>query len=122
MFRLNKKNCREFKKEQYDEVKKYIKDFPDDVKLFWNDDMNVDNGVLGCFSVLHSNSIFIFPMENCIYELASTIVHELTHRKQFKRDRLKYLILSLPLIREITIEVEARKAEREFEKQLKINV
>jgi len=43
--------------------------------------------------------------------LRSTVVHELVHRCQYKKFKLFYHILNIPLIRELYLEREARKWE-----------
>ena len=88
----------------------YLKKFDyERVKFYWHHKMNVDNGILGAFSMLHPNTIFLMYCPSVIDILMSTITHELLHMYQFKYKYtpLVYILLQLPIIRNFIIEPEA---------------
>ena len=91
-----------------------------DVRLFWYSDSNPQ--VLGGFYLLSGNRLYInrefvsFKDDDSWSEQASrilmvfpTIIHELCHYWQWKRFKLGYLFMQLPIVREFAIE---RKANR----------
>jgi len=96
----------------------------------WCPAMNGDNGVIGCFSPLHPDTIFLQPFENAdiaikdpsgrvtwIEEIFPTIIHELCHAKQWKLSKIAYVICALPGLRTFTLEKDANLAgedAREF--------
>ena len=89
----------------------------------WCPAMNGDNGVIGCFSPLHPDTIFLQPFENAdiaikdpsgrvtwIEEIFPTIIHELCHAKQWKLSKIAYVICALPGLRTFTLERDANEA------------
>ena len=89
-------------------------------KFRWCPAMNGDNGVIGCFSPLHPDTIFLQPFENAdiaikdpstwIEEIFPTIIHELCHAKQWKLSKIAYVICALPGLRTFTLERDANEA------------
>lgn len=90
------------------------------VKFRWCSDMTMENGIIGAFSPLHPDTIFLQKPENpdAISRIQSgrvpwlelifpTVVHELRHLWQFKRNSLCYILCCLPLLRSLTIERDA---------------
>jgi hypothetical protein len=72
--------------------------------------------ILGAFTPLAPNSIFIqrltqyVPGQPFWLEIVfSTILHELRHMFQFKKNRILYFLCILPFIRTLTIERDAGK-------------
>lgn len=97
----------------------WIKDLDiEKCKFFWCFEMDTDNGIIGAYSYLKNDSIFIMPprfkedYESWLEIVIDTIIHELRHKWQHKKYGLLYYLLSLPLIRNITIERDARKEEK----------
>ena len=99
----------------------------------WCPEMNLNNGILGCFTPLHPNSIFLQRFGNTmknpdgrifwIEQMFPTIIHELRHAFQWKKSKILYLLCSLPVIREYTLEKDAKREEGNAEKyKLKIDV
>ena len=89
----------------------------------WCPAMNTDNGIVGCFSPLHPNTIYLQPFANEEFALRNsdgrvnwiegifpTIIHELCHAKQWKRSKIAYILCALPFLREFTLEVDANAA------------
>ena len=99
-------------------------------KFRWCPAMSGDNGVIGCFSPLHPDTIFLQPFEHAdiaikdpsgrviwVEEIFPTIIHELCHAKQWKASKIAYVICALPILREFTLEKGANLAgedAREF--------
>lgn len=94
----------------------------------WCPEMTAENGVIGCFSPLHPNTIYLQPFENddvtirnpdgrvnWIEQIFPTIVHELCHAKQWKKSKIAYILCALPFLREFTLEVDANKAGKQAE-------
>ncbi len=74
--------------------------------------MNTKNGIMGSFSYLRPNDIYLIPLKNTLEDfLLSTVIHELTHYYQFHSNKLLYPILCIPGIRQFTIEKQAKKNE-----------
>lgn len=86
-------------------------------KFKWCHAMTAENGVIGCFSPLHPDTIFLQPFENAdiaikdpsgrviwIEEIFPTIIHELCHAKQWKLSKIAYIICALPGLRTFTLE------------------
>jgi len=95
-------------------------------KFRWCPAMNGDNGVIGCFSPLHPDTIFLQPFENAdiaikdpsgrvtwIEEIFPTIIHELAHARQWQKSKIAYVICSLPGLRELTLENGANRAQKD---------
>ena len=95
----------------------------------WCPAMNMDNGIMGCFSLFHPNTIYLQPYENAdfviknpsgrvhwIEEIFQTIVHELRHAHQWKLSKLEYIVCGVPGLRQITLEADAEKAGKEAQK------
>lgn len=81
------------------------------VEFYWDPNMNDKNGILGAFSLFHSNCIFIRTNKGVMDLMLTTVIHELTHMHQFKTNPLLYIVCSIPVIREVTIESQARSNE-----------
>jgi hypothetical protein len=83
---------------------------PSDVTVVLEGDMLAD-GVLGRFRWWRPDEIALAGDASMLEELASTCAHELKHREQYKRNPVKYWLLSVPGLREITLEREAKRVE-----------
>ena len=91
----------------------------------WCPEMNVNNGVMGCFTPLHPDKIFLQRFDTAIKnpdgridwieQIFSTIVHELRHAHQWKKSKIAYLLCSLPVLRQYTLETDAEHAEEQAE-------
>ena len=92
-------------------------------KFKWCPAMTPENGVMGCFSPIHPDTIFLQPFANAdveikdpsgrsswIEQLFPTIVHELCHARQWQLVKVFYIICSLPGLREFTLEKYANAA------------
>jgi len=84
------------------------------MNLKWCPGMTPDNGVMGCFAIA-VNTIYLQP-ENpyegnrdtaWIELLSNTLIHELRHVWQFRKNKLLYVLCSLPLLRDLTLERDA---------------
>ncbi|MBQ6598101.1 MAG: hypothetical protein IJH79_11170 [Lentisphaeria bacterium] len=95
-------------------------------KFKWCHDMTAENGVMGCFTPLHPDTIFLQPWENAdiaiknpsgrsdwIEQIFPTIVHELAHARQWQKSKIAYVICSLPGLRELTLENGANRAQKD---------
>lgn len=77
--------------------------------------------VLGCFSPLFPNKVFLQPAEiidnnhTWIETTFPVIIHELRHVWQFKKCPVLYMFFNLPVIREFTIELDADHIENRAE-------
>lgn len=84
------------------------------IKLEWCYAMKPADGVLGAFSFL-TGKVYLQPEEidkiargSAWAELlAPTLIHELRHVWQYKRNPLKYILCSIPGLRQITLERDA---------------
>ena len=92
------------------------------VEWFWSPGMNAENGVMGCADPIR-NAVYLMrePNVDIIEELHKgekfdtfwlsnlfpIAVHELRHVWQYKRSPVIYTLLSLPGIREISLEADA---------------
>lgn len=92
---------------------------------YWSPAMNDANGVMGAADPMHS-AVYLMPYahrhlaaemrrrigcgiidEDWLGNLFPVVIHELRHVWQYKRSPLTYTILSIPIIREITLERDA---------------
>ena len=89
-----------------------------DFAFKWCDKMNLDNGIMGAFSPLYKNTIFMLPDSNKAFQdqacshfwvqlLFPTVVHQLRHAWQYQTMGLLYTLACLPIVRELTIQVAA---------------
>lgn len=86
------------------------------VNLKWANGMTQENGVMGCF-VFATNTIYLMPED--VYMsgknsgwpelIVPTLIHELRHKWQYERNKLLYILCCVPVVREWTIEKDARK-------------
>ncbi len=83
---------------------------PGCVSVVWEPRI-IDSGTLGKFRWWRPDEIALGGDASMLEELASTAAHELTHRTQFYRNPLIYFLLSMPGLREITLEREAKETE-----------
>ena len=94
-------------------------------KFKWCHAMTGDNGVMGCFTPLHPDTIFLQPYANAEFEIKDpsgrsnwidylfpTIIHELCHARQWQQVKIFYIICSLPGLRELTLEADANRAQK----------
>lgn len=84
------------------------------ITLKWCCGMTQENGVMGCFSIatgtvyLQPENVYDSAPGSCWVELmAPTLIHELRHVYQWRKNRIGYILCSLPLLREITLERDA---------------
>lgn len=92
-------------------------ELPDDVDVVWERDI-IEDGVLGKFRWWRPDEIAIGGDATMIDLMAGTVAHELTHRAQFKRNRLAYWAKCVPGVREWALEPEARAVELEVDRRL----
>lgn len=84
------------------------------IKLEWCYSMEPADGVLGAFSFL-TGKVYLQPEEidkiargsAWVELLAPTLIHELRHVWQYKRNPLKYILCCIPGLRQITLERDA---------------
>lgn len=109
-------------------------------KFYWCEAMR-NGAVMGAYAPSKGRSIFLQPHhengKSWLECIASTIIHELRHAWQYERNPAKYIASSLPLVRELTLErdakaidekarpfferVVANRAKRAFEERIKKN-
>lgn len=102
--------------------------------------MSVDNGVMGAFSPLKSDTIVLMPCQSYIQEqgqepdsfdiialqgwaqlIAPTAIHQLRHKWQsLQYGPIKYTLLSLPVVREFTIQSDADRITVQAEKLIEM--
>ena len=104
----------------------WLKDFDwRSFQFYWCPAMTVDNGIMGCYTPLFGDKVFLMQNELQASDnkarvqssdtywvdlLFSTTVHELRHAWQRRHfGPVLYMVLAIPLIRELTIEPDARK-------------
>lgn len=89
-------------------------------ELRWCPAMTGD--VMGAFTLLHPWTIYLMPWSGEAVDgmrdyariswaelITPTVIHELRHAWQFRRNPLLYAVCCLPLLREITLERDARR-------------
>lgn len=84
------------------------------IALEWCYVMKPADGILGAFSFL-TGKVYLQPEEidkiargsAWVELLAPTLIHELRHVWQYKRNPLKYILCSIPGLRQITLERDA---------------
>lgn len=89
----------------------------------WCPAMTIQNGIMGAFSLIYPRTIFLMePTFVCATIAAKanrpfwvdvflpTIVHELRHVLQYQRNQILYTLCCLPVLRQLTIERDAKKA------------
>ena len=86
------------------------------VNLKWACRMNQKNGVMGCLFATYK-TIYLMPED--VYMsgknsgwpelIVPTLIHELRHKWQYERNKLLYILCCVPVVREWTIEKDARK-------------
>ena len=84
------------------------------IKLEWCYAMKPSDGILGAFSFL-TGKVYLQPEEidkiargsAWVELLAPTLIHELRHVWQYKRNPLKYILCCIPGLRQITLERDA---------------
>lgn len=95
--------------------------------FFWSEAMR-DGDVMGCFTPMHQNSVFLQPHTRLtdapekhgraywIELLFPTVVHELRHMLQFRQYPVLYILCALPGLRQLTLERDARTVEDEAQR------
>ena len=88
----------------------------------WCPAMRIENGVMGCFSPLFPDTVYLMPRPEedvsagprsyWIEQLFPTIIHELRHAWQWKRSKAGYTVCALPGIRSLTLEKDAERQEK----------
>lgn len=92
---------------------------------YWSPAMGTTNGIMGAADPMH-NAVYLMPYEHralaaemrrriggsaidedWLTNLFPVAVHELRHVWQYRRSPLAYCLLSIPLLREITLERDA---------------
>lgn len=84
------------------------------IALEWCYSMKPADGILGAFSFL-TGKVYLQPEEidkiargsAWVELLAPTLIHELRHVWQYKRNPLKYILCCIPGLRQITLERDA---------------
>ena len=89
----------------------------------WCPAMTPENGVMGCFSQLYPDTIFLQPYANAEFEIKDTsgrstwiehlfptVIHELCHARQWQKSKIGYILCALPFLREFTLEKDASAA------------
>ena len=87
----------------------------------WCPAMSRSDGVMGCFCPISPRTIYLMPQSADIVPtgervvwielLFVTIIHELWHMRQWRRNPLKYIVCALPILRQYTLEREAIAAQ-----------
>lgn len=99
----------------------------------WCPAMRGSGGVIGCFSPLFPQKIFLLPQEFdttdtkdgkggkdvrrvfWIEQIFPTIIHELQHAWQWHKCKLGFIFFALPGLRELTLERDAKEAQWQSE-------
>ena len=115
--------------QEYFDLLNVKKTLYDGVKYWWFEAK--DSSILGAFYWQQPDYIFVKKCDwkifsnfditqDYIEQILPTIIHELTHRKQFySMGKVKYISASCRWWNQFTIEPEAERAEAETLKQLK---
>lgn len=91
------------------------------IRINWSQAMTPENGVMGAFS-LADGEIYLqgdqqdLPMSCWVELMAPTLIHELRHVYQYRKNPLLYILLSLPVIREFTLERDAKNVTETAQK------
>ena len=98
------------------------------ISFFWCSAFNSKNGIIGAYIPERENSIYLMQREfylksydalkSHMIQLLPTVIHELTHRTQYQRNKILYRLQCIPGVRQFTIEIEARKNEHKIEKMI----
>ncbi len=122
---MNLNNCFRVSEKEISEISYYLAKLGKSlhgVTLYFCNDFDTENGTLGTFTTVHPDSIFIANLGD-LKRITPTIVHELTHRKQYMAFGLViYSLLLLPLIRYLYLEPQAKRAELKSERDLGITL
>ena len=82
----------------------------------WCPAMLDSDGVMGAYVPWLGNKVFLLPSDSPVVAgredywpglIASTLVHELRHAWQYRRNPILYVICCLPVLREFTLERDA---------------
>lgn len=92
------------------------------VSFYWNSKMGKER--VCQFSIFKPNSVYVSDAYH--FSASSTgfkrvipnIGHELRHRKQYFTMSILYFLVSVPLVRDLTIEVDARNIENVIARKL----
>jgi hypothetical protein len=88
------------------------------IYLYWCYKMGLANGIIGCFSLFYPNRIFLSPQKNCKEFLISTLIHEVYHLYQYEKyGFVLFSLFSLPIIRNVLLERNARYYENVFDEK-----
>lgn len=94
-----------------------------------------ESSVMGAFVVTKPQTIFLMPesatiLHDAIFNakhrsawpeiIVPTLIHELRHAWQYRRRKWLYVLCCLPVIREFTIESDAKRITREADKFFEI--
>ncbi len=98
-------------------------------KIKWCSAMTMKSGIMGAFVPWMGKTIFLMPSSSPVLAnmsdpwpelIVSTLVHELRHAWQFQKYKLLYIFCCLPVLREFTLEMDAKRiwepATKFFEK------
>ncbi len=82
-----------------------------------------DSDVMGCWLPMYETTVFLRPCDvpgpdsvTWIETIAASVIHELRHAWQFKRAPLLYILACLPMIRDLTIERDAKQITEKADK------
>lgn len=85
----------------------------DMTSLYWEDEYNEDNGIMGSFNHFQPDRVKLNPTGKLMPEfIIGTLVHELHHKWQFEKyGRVLFVLLAIPGLRRLTIEPSAYRLE-----------
>lgn len=109
------------------------------IKFCFCQSMTADNGIMGAFSPLRSDTIVLMPCPNLLQQnsdsfgtailqgwadiIAPTAIHQLRHKWQsMQYGTVKYILCSLPLVRQFTIQSDADKVTIQAQRMLQVKV
>lgn len=97
----------------------------DDVQFKWCPAMQ-QSDILGAFCPVSSNTVYIQPPKmlvqfaqdaqtqiqiSWLQNIFSTVVHQLRHMYQWRKNKFSYMLASLPLLRQVTLQKDAQRVQ-----------
>lgn len=85
----------------------------------WCPAFNTENGIIGAFLWTHPWTIYLMPEQVQTKKstwpryITDSVIHELRHAWQFRKNPLLYILCALPILRQFTIEKDATKIGKE---------
>lgn len=134
---LSNKNNIEFNTGEYVAIRGYLKEVDrhfnlgiindlSNIKFYWNTKMNKDT-TTACWSEFKFNSVFVCNDFHFDYKtdgfkrLIEPIGHELRHRWQCKKFTIFYFLCKFPIIKNMTLELDANNIGEKINKYYKIS-